>query len=85
MKEKVRTTSFWLGVAGVAVVVVNSISSVLGISIASDVVEAVVISISSILVILGVVHNKNINENTKYSKEELIGELYKDDNEVDDL
>ena len=85
MKEKIKTTSFWIGISGIAVVVVNCMSSIFGFVVASDVVEAIIVSISSILVIFGVVNKKDINDNTKYSKEELLDELRKDDEEIDDL
>lgn len=85
MKEKIRTTSFWVGISGIVMVVVNCMSSVFGIVVASDVVEAIIVSISSILVIFGVVNKKDINDNTEYSKEELLDELRKDDEEIDDL
>ena len=45
MKDKIRTTSFWLGFSGVIVLIFECVASLCGIDIASEVVESIIISI----------------------------------------
>ena len=83
MKEKLKTTSFWLGLSGAVVIAVDAISQLFGVSIPSAEVESVIITICSILVMLGIVTKKNVKDNTAYSKDELLIELQEQQSDED--
>ena len=86
MKDKIKTTSFWLGVGGAIVILIDCISSIFGFSIAPDVVENIIISVCSILVLLGVITKKSVNDKGERSKEDLLQEIKNnslDDDKID--
>lgn len=85
MKNKLKTTSFWLGVSGAVVVLLEAISDLFGFSVSSSEVESVILSICAILICLGFVTKK-----TETGKEEktidLLSEVTcKDKENKDDL
>lgn len=82
MKEKMKTTSFWLGVSGAVVIVLESLSSLFNIQIASDLVGDIVLSICSVLVLLGFVTKKKTSDTEESTKEDLLMEL-KDIEEIE--
>ena len=82
MKEKLRTTSFWLGIGGAVIILIDCLSGIFGFNIAPKMIESIVISICSILVLLGVITKKNVNDKQVYSKDELIDEI--NDNDLND-
>ena len=82
MKEKIKTTSFWLGVSGAVVIVLESLSNLFNINIDSGMVGDIVLSICSVLVLLGFVTKKNISDTEDLTKEELLMEL-KDIEEIE--
>lgn len=82
MKEKIKTTSFWLGVSGAVVIVLESLSNLFNINIDSGMVGDIVLSICSVLVLLGFVTKKNISDTEVLTKEELLMEL-KDVEEIE--
>ena len=61
MKERLKTTSFWLGLSGAVVIIVESISSLFNVEIASSVVEGIIMTICSVLVLLGIITKKTTN------------------------
>ena len=63
MKQKFRTTSFWLGLCGAIVIVLESISGVFGINLYSKEIESIILSICSALVMLGIITKKSTKEN----------------------
>ena len=79
MKEKIKTTSFWLEIIGVVMIVVDTICGILGVNPYSGVVEVILMSLGSILVLIGVVTKKSVKDDKSYSKEELL-----EDFEIDD-
>lgn len=83
MKEKLKTTSFWLGLSGAVVIAIDAISQLFDLSIPYAEVESVIITICSILVMLGIVTKKNVKDNTAYSKDELLIELQEQQSDDD--
>lgn len=74
MKNKLKTTSFWLGLSGALVVLIGAISRLFGVNISSAIVEDIVLSICSILICLGFV-NKKTDSGVEETKEELLEEI----------
>ena len=75
MKQKFRTTTFWLGLCGAIVIVLESISSAFNINLYSDQVESVILSICSALVMLGIITKKDLSDTKDSSKEDLLEEI----------
>ncbi|MGN0961063.1 MAG: phage holin [Christensenellales bacterium] len=84
MKEKLKTTSFWLGLSGAVVIILESIAKIFDLNIASETVENIIISICSILVMLGIVTKKSVSDSSESSKDELLLELKVDENTKND-
>lgn len=76
MKNKFRTTTFWLGLCGAIVIVLESISGAFGINLYSSEIESVIMSICSALVMLGIITKKEVGD-TSQTKEELLEEIDK--------
>ena len=83
MKEKLKTTSFWLGLSGAVIIVVDAVSQLFGVCVPSSEIESVIIAICSILVMLGIVTKKNVKDDTVYSKDELLIELQEQQSDED--
>ena len=81
MKEKIKTTSFWLGVSGAVVVILDTISGILGVKLYSQEIESVLLTLCSVLIILGFVNKKDLNCKAETPKTELLEEVekYKDE------
>lgn len=79
MQERLKTTSFWIGLSGVLVVIVDSISEIFNLHIVSEVVECVVLFIASVLVLLGIVTKKNISDKEDVDESDLLNELKAED------
>ena len=75
LKNKIKTTSFWLGVGGCVIILLNCLSNLFGIEICADFVEDLVVSFCSVLVMLGIITKKTDNDDDKITKEELISEI----------
>jgi len=75
MKQKFRTTTFWLGLCGAIVIVLETISNAFSINLYSKEIESVIMSICSALVMLGIITKRNSDENSNVSKEELLEEI----------
>jgi len=75
MKQKFRTTTFWLGLCGAIVIVLEAISSAFKINLYSQEVESIVLSICSALVMLGIITKKDSSDEKEYTKEELLDEI----------
>lgn len=78
LKKKIRTTSFWLGLCGAIVIVLETLSNVLGLNLHSKEVESVILSICSALVMLGIITKKNENDENNNSSQDLLDEINKD-------
>ena len=50
MKDKIKTSSFWLGVGGAIVLIINCLSDLFGFAICTDQVESVIVAICSVVV-----------------------------------
>ena len=85
MKNKLKTTSFWLGLSGVIVIILESVSSIIGIDLYPKVVEGIVLSICSILVTIGIVTKKNEGDKANTTKEELLKEIDKVSDEIEEI
>ena len=75
MINKLKTTSFWLGLSGAVVLILDSLSSILNVKLYSSEVQTIIIAICSVLVMLGFVTKKNSTDKTESSKEELLDEI----------
>ena len=75
MKEKIKTTSFWLGIGGAIVILVECVASVFGFNVAPELVEKIIVSVCSVLVLLGVITKKTVNDKAESTQEELLSEI----------
>lgn len=78
MKNKIRTTSFWLGLSGAIVIILETISNILGLNLYSKEIEAIILSICSALVMVGIITKKNVTDEKESSSEDLLEEINKD-------
>ena len=81
MKEKIKTTSFWLEISGVLVIVADAISTAFGLNLYSEVLKTCLMTLGSILVVIGVITKKNVADDKTSTKEELLDEFDIDENE----
>ena len=79
MKKKLRTTSFWLGVIGAIIIVLESITQVFGVELYSKQVETILLAVCSAMVLLGIITKKNESDKTDSSSEDLLDEINKDE------
>ena len=77
MKNKLKTTSFWLGFIGAVVIILDSLSSILKVKLYSGEVQTILLSICSILVMFGFITKKKETDEKNIEKEELL-EDFKD-------
>lgn len=75
MINKLKTTSFWIGLSGAIVLILDCVSSIFNIKLYSQEVQTIIISICSILVLFGFVTKKTTEDKKEISKEELLDEL----------
>ena len=75
MKNKLKTTSFWISFSGATFLLLDTISSMFNIKLYSQEVQSIIISICSILVIFGFVTKKTVDDKENATKEELLDEL----------
>lgn len=81
MKNKFKTTSFWLGVGGAIVIAIDCLADVFGIKISTSIVEDLVVAICSILVLLGIVTKKNTTDEKVSTTDELMLDIQNFNNE----
>lgn len=79
MKQKFRTTTFWLGVSGAIVIILECISDVFGINLYSKEIENIVMGICSALVMLGIITKKSIKDKEQLPQDDLLEEFNKKD------
>lgn len=84
MKKKFRTTSFWLGLSGAVVIVLETLSNIIGINLHSKEVEAIILSICSALVLLGIVTKKDVKDENESSTKDLLEEINLEEINKDD-
>ena len=75
MKNKIKTTSFWLGIGSSIVIVVSCISDLIGFDIGTSIIESIVVSICSVLVMLGIITKRTENDSDDVSKNTLIADI----------
>lgn len=85
MKKKIRTTSFWLELSGAVVIILETISSVLGINSYSKEVESIILAVCSVLVVLGIITKKDVSDEKESSSKDLLEDINKDNNIDDNL
>ncbi|MBE5757466.1 MAG: hypothetical protein E7345_00860 [Clostridiales bacterium] len=78
MKDKLKTTSFWLELSGIIGLIVNAISGILDIKIYSDGIQDLVLAICAILISFGFVSKKKVSDSQNSSTEELLDDIKKD-------
>lgn len=84
MKEKIKTTSFWLGVSGALVVTLDTLSGIFGVQLYSKEVETVVLTVCTILIMLGFVTKKNTGDRVEISKQDLLDEVNQEKENAED-
>lgn len=77
MKNKIRTTSFWLGLSGAIVIILETISNILGLNLYSKEIESIILSICSALVMVGIITKKNVTDEKESTSEDLLEEINK--------
>ncbi len=87
--KKIRSYSFWLGLSGALVLLINSLGNVFGFKIENQIVEDLVMSVAGVLAVLGIVvmpstkrTDKKIDKfSSNENKEEQAKDLEENDNE----
>lgn len=76
MKEKLKTTSFWLGLSGACVMIADCIAELFDIEVCTGTIENIILTIASVLVMLGIVTKRSTGDKeTVSNKEELLEDL----------
>ena len=75
MKDKLKTTTFWLGLSGAIVLVLECLSDIIGLELYSKQVENIILSICSILVMVGIVTKRTTKDMEEIDKEELLDDI----------
>lgn len=71
--KKFKSYSFWVALASAVVVLLNALGRAFGFSIQNKVVEDVILSLASLLVVLGIV-NMDTNKTTKNANEQEVSD-----------
>jgi uncharacterized membrane protein len=77
MRQKFKTLSFWFGLSGAIVIVLDTISNIVGVDLYSKQIESVILAVCSALVMLGIITKKDSKDNNDLSKNELLEEIDK--------
>lgn len=75
MKAKIKTVSFWTGLIGAILMIVDAISGFFGIDSISNTLSDILFSLCTILIVAGVINKKSPEDNKSYTTEELIEEM----------
>ena len=75
MKEKFRTVSFWLSLGASIVLVLDCLSQIFGFAVRSEVVQMIIATVCSVLVLLGVVTKRDLKDSKELTPEELLEEI----------
>ncbi len=78
LKKKIRTTSFWLGLCGAVVLILETISNIFNLNLHSKEVESIILAICSALVMLGIITKKDISDEKDLSSKELLEDINKE-------
>ena len=75
MKEKLKTTSFWLGVGSSIVIIASCFADLFGLDVCTEQLESIIVSVCSVLVMLGFVTKKKTTDLSPIEKDELIADI----------
>ena len=75
MKNRIKTTSFWLELSGVIVLLIDAFAGIFNIEIYSGAVQDVILSICAVLISLGFVTKQDINDTQNSTSKELFDEI----------
>ena len=81
MKNRLKTTSFWLEISGVIVLLVDTIARIFEIQIYSGYIQDIILTICALLITLGVVTKKDVKDTQNSSTKELLEEVKNNDKE----
>ncbi len=73
-KKRTKTTSFWIGLSSILVLIVDYVSSEFGFSICSDLVPKIILGLCSFLVLVGFVNKKDVDGEPS-QKTEILDEI----------
>ena len=71
MKKKIKTTSFWLTLSGAVVMLLDTISNIIGLDLYSKKVESIILAICTFLVMTGVITKKDVSDPEPKNSDEL--------------
>ena len=75
MKNKIKSLSFWLELSGIIVLILDSVSNLIGIQLYSNGIAEIITTICIILISFGVINKKDEKDTQEISKKELINEV----------
>ncbi len=78
MKKNFKTTSFWLALSGATVIILETLSKIIGLNLYSKEVESIILTVCSLLIMLGYVTKKNVSDEKESSKEDLLEDITKE-------
>ena len=75
MKKKIKTTSFWLTLSGAVVMLLDTISNIIGLDLYSKKVESRILAICTFLVMTGVITKKDVADPEPKNSDELLDDI----------
>lgn len=75
MKKKIKTTSFWLTLSGAVVMLLDTISNIIGLDLYSKKVESIILAICTFLVMTGVITKKDVSDPEPKNSDELLDDI----------
>ena len=75
MKKKIKTTSFWLTLSGAGVMLLDTISNIIGLDLYSKKVESIILAICTFLVMTGVITKKDVSDPEPKNSDELLDDI----------
>lgn len=75
MKKKIKTTSFWLTLSGAVVMLLDTISNIIGLDLYSKKVESIILAICTFLVMTGVITKKDVYDPEPKNSDELLDDI----------
>ena len=75
MKKKIKTTSFWLTLSGAVVMLLDTISNIIGLDLYSQKVEGIILAVCTFLVMTGVITKKDVSDTEPKTTDELLDHI----------
>ena len=75
MKKKIKTTSFWLTLSVAVVMLLDTISNIIGLDLYSKKVESIILAICTFLVMTGVITKKDVSDPEPKNSDELLDDI----------